>query len=56
MTWRDRHREQMAALRELVRAATAYVEFREGNLIGLTGAALDYADAVRALAGTERKR
>lgn len=54
--WRERHRDQMAALRELVRQAHAYVEHREGQVGGLTSAALDYAEAVRRLAGTERSR
>ena len=55
-SWRERHRDQMCALRELVRSALAYAEHREGNIMGLTGAALDYAEAVRKLAGTERDR
>lgn len=55
-SWRDRHRDQMYHLRELVRQALLYAEHREGQLSGLTGAALDYAEAVRKLAGTERER
>lgn len=60
MTWRVRHREMHDALSELINAAKLLGRVQADEVTGrqarLACAAIDYADAVRALAGTERKR
>lgn len=54
-TWRQRHSAQMDRLIELQRMARVFATSAD-RIDDLAAAALDYAEAVRALAGTERAR